>query len=81
MGRSRCLFHTPNHNFLGLRPDKIDVGNEFWLLKGAFTAFVLRPQTDGRYIVIGESYVHGIMHGEWLEQPDGSDGFGPIELI
>jgi len=81
LGQNRSLFRTLKRNLLGLGPDKMEAGDEIWLLKGAYTPFVLRPQRSGQYVVVGESYVHGVMHGEWLEQPGGADGFGPVELI
>jgi hypothetical protein len=34
------------------------------VLKGAQTPFVLRKVGESEYCLIGECYVHGIMHGE-----------------
>ena len=71
LGQNRSLFRTLKCNLLGLGPDKMEAGDEIRLLKGAYTPIVLRPQPSGQYVVVGESYVHGVMHREWLEQPGG----------
>lgn len=61
------LFRTGN-NLLGMGPRNVAEGDEVWLLQGARVPFVLRPNLEnGRYRLIGQSYVHGIMHGEALE--------------
>jgi hypothetical protein len=41
-----------------------DIGDEVWVLGGAATPYVLRPIGGGRYRLVGDAYVHGIMHGE-----------------
>ncbi|KAL8636772.1 MAG: hypothetical protein Q9228_005871 [Teloschistes exilis] len=61
------LFRTGN-NLLGMGPRNVAEGDEVWLLQGARVPFVLRPNLEnGRYQLIGQSYVHGMMHGEALE--------------
>lgn len=54
------LFAT-NEGQLGLGPESTREGDETWVLAGADTPFVLRPQEDGRYTLLGEAYVHGAM--------------------
>ncbi|RWA07059.1 hypothetical protein EKO27_g8045 [Xylaria grammica] len=39
-------------------------GDEVWVLAGGNVPFTLRKVSEGRYTLIGECYVHGIMHGE-----------------
>ena len=51
--------------FLGLAYEGVRPGDMVCLLAEAQTPFVLRPATAGRYYLIGECYVHGIMYGEW----------------
>ncbi|KAF8856023.1 hypothetical protein BDZ45DRAFT_675824 [Acephala macrosclerotiorum] len=56
-------------NGLGLAPDSVAIGDEVWILAGSQVPFILRS-VDGslrRYKLIGEAYVHGIMHGEGME--------------
>ncbi|KAL9577887.1 MAG: hypothetical protein Q9212_006079 [Teloschistes hypoglaucus] len=61
------LFRTGN-NLPGMGPRHVAEGDEVWLLQGARVPFVLRPNSEnGRYQLIGQLYVHGILHGEALE--------------
>jgi hypothetical protein len=34
------------------------------------TPYILRPKEGGDYLLIGKSYVHGLMYGEALEKED-----------
>ncbi|KAJ4422371.1 hypothetical protein N0V82_003025 [Gnomoniopsis sp. IMI 355080] len=58
---------------LGLAALPTQPGDEVWALAGSQVPFILRTNaSDGpsgarRYRVIGETYVHGIMHGEEVE--------------
>ncbi|RSL85494.1 hypothetical protein CDV31_016557 [Fusarium ambrosium] len=62
----RSLFAT-SEGHLGAGPDSTREGDEIWNLVGADTPFVLRPQGDGRYTLLGGAYVHGAMFAEWHE--------------
>ncbi|OBR14671.1 Ankyrin and HET domain-containing protein [Colletotrichum higginsianum IMI 349063] len=52
--------------FLGLGPVGMSVGDSVWAVPGADVPMVFRPGGDGRFSVVGEAYVHGIMDGELL---------------
>jgi hypothetical protein len=69
----RRLFAT-DKGYIGLAPAGTQVGDRVCILLGGHTPFLLRPseQYSGRYRLVGECYVHGIMHGEALQQ-DGLD--------
>lgn len=42
-------------------------GDQVWLLENGRVPFILRPLSQARtYILVGESYIHGIMHGELM---------------
>jgi len=41
-----------------------------WVIRGYNFPVILLRQEDGSQIVIGDCYVHGIMHGEVLDKPD-----------
>ncbi|KAJ9156280.1 hypothetical protein NKR23_g1143 [Pleurostoma richardsiae] len=73
----RRIFRTRD-NYLGNGPRSIEVGDEVWVLAGLKVPFLLRPQGNGRYLAVGDAYVHGLMHGEALERK-GSD-FVTVEL-
>lgn len=62
----RRLFLT-NGNLLGLGPQSLERGDTVWLLPGGRVPIILRQRENGHYVVIGEAYVHGIMHGEAVE--------------
>ncbi len=49
---------------LGLAPDSVAVEDEVWIIAGSPVPFILRPVGNNKYKLIGEVYVHGIMHGE-----------------
>ncbi|KAK6437522.1 hypothetical protein LTR95_006278 [Oleoguttula sp. CCFEE 5521] len=57
-------------------PRSSQVGDIICVLQGAPCPFVLRPSPAGRYAIVGDAYVHGIMNGEaW------TDDAGPVEDI
>jgi len=70
-GRRR-LFRTSTE-LLGLGPMDMVIGDEVWILAGAKMPFVLRSLENGRYRLLGQAYVHGVMHGEAVEGSDGSE--------
>jgi hypothetical protein len=69
----RRLFAT-GKKYIGLAPASTQVADLVCVLSGGRTPFHLRPSEEypGRHTLVGESYVHGIMHGEALQQ-DGLD--------
>lgn len=65
-GSMRRLFKTEN-KYLGTGARSTQVGDELWVLAGAPVPFVLRHLPSGVHQVVGEAYVHSIMHGEATE--------------
>lgn len=65
----RRLFSTCE-GLLGVGPrsmfDEGESGYEIYILKGAKVPYILRKLENGTYRLVGEAYVHGIMHGEVL---------------
>jgi hypothetical protein len=62
----RRLYRT-SRGYLGLGPESTAVGDEAWLLQGAKMPFVLRKISNlSSYRLVGETYLHGFMHGEML---------------
>jgi hypothetical protein len=60
----RRQFVTDN-GFLGLGPRNMQVGDIVCVLFGGSIPYILRSNdTSGVFKLVGESYVHGIMHGE-----------------
>ncbi|KAI9711819.1 MAG: hypothetical protein M1820_001964 [Bogoriella megaspora] len=67
----RCFFVSENSH-IGLAPAFIRQSDQIWFLSGADVAFVLRPIASRsemkRFELMGECYVHGLMHGEILQR-------------
>jgi hypothetical protein len=62
----RNLFRT-NNGLLGLCPRTSQPDDSIWLIKGARVPYVLRPHLGREsYTFIGECYIHGAMHGEFM---------------
>ena len=62
----RALFVT-SRGYIGLAPWNAQVGDIIAILDGGKTPFLLRAASSSMHILVGESYVHGIMGGEALE--------------
>ncbi|KAF2727913.1 hypothetical protein EJ04DRAFT_391659, partial [Polyplosphaeria fusca] len=63
----RCLGRLPfvtKRGHLVLGYDYVRRGDVVALVRGAQMPYVFRRQSEGRYRVIGEAYVDGIMDGE-----------------
>ncbi|KAF3023091.1 hypothetical protein E8E14_013286 [Neopestalotiopsis sp. 37M] len=66
INRWRTLFKT-NNMMLGLGHDTVKVGDVVTLLRGNKTPVILRRRDpDNDYTYLGDAYVDGIMHGEFL---------------
>lgn len=79
--RRHRLFSTREHR-LGIGASSVKEGDEVWLLQGGLIPFILRwKSAQEAYVLIGEAYVHGIMHGEALDDAYPGQGFGPVKLI
>lgn len=53
---------------LGWTVDGARVGDEICVLYGGAYPFVLRPDGDGRHTIVGDSYTHGLMEGEAMDE-------------
>jgi hypothetical protein len=66
----RFIRTTEDH--IGLSPESVDVGDMVCIVQGARTPLIIRKvegygQND--YRLIGDAYIHGMMHGEALKAP------------
>jgi hypothetical protein len=75
----RKLF-TTDHGYLGNGAASLEMGGEIWALAGASVPLLLRPVVSG-YRLIAEAYVHGIMHGEAVEDSVGSSHVQTIIIV
>jgi hypothetical protein len=62
----RKLFFTRN-GYFGLGPEAMEEGDLCCILFGARVPFILR-RVGHQYLLVGESYIHGVMRGEVIEQ-------------
>ena len=72
-GRMRRLFRTSSMMLLGTGANALRVGDEVWILGGGRVPYVLQrvkqtpgsaPTIGGTHRLVGEAYVHGLMHGD-----------------
>ncbi|CZR57862.1 uncharacterized protein PAC_07751 [Phialocephala subalpina] len=64
----RRLFATDSAR-LGLGPRTMEEGDEVWIVESGAMPLILRPAgSEGEYLLVGEAYVHGIMHGEAVSE-------------
>jgi hypothetical protein len=65
----RRLFRTQS-NYLGIGPQSLKNGDKVWVVAGAAVPLVLRLSGNGKWRLVGEAYVHGIMNGEVVDMRD-----------
>ena len=56
-----------NGGHVGLAPARAESGDCICIILGSPVPYILRASTEGKFVLIGEAYVHGIMDGEWLD--------------
>ncbi|KAF4956020.1 hypothetical protein FGADI_4193 [Fusarium gaditjirri] len=74
-GADKALFVTEK-GYLGLGPARTEVGDVVSLIAGAHVPLVLRKGGQG-WILIGETYVHGVMYGEAVNNGD----FQKVDIV
>ena len=62
-------FFTTREGYIGLAPSRTTAGDLVCVIQGANVPFILRP-TGENYVLVGECYCHGIMHGEAMLRKD-----------
>ena len=61
------VFRT-RKGYIGVGPENVQEGDQVCILRGLFIPIILRSVVggEGRFEVIGETWVHGIMDGEFM---------------
>ena len=78
--KGRAFFITKT-GYYGLGPVVMKPGDECYILYGARVPFVLRPTGEhGPVRLMGEAYVHGIMHGELFTNSDVDRTWNNLEI-
>jgi hypothetical protein len=75
--RRRCVCRKSG--YIGQVPLNTCVRDEIFIPLGSAIPFIIRPQTSsiGKFQLIGECYIHGIMNGEVLKR----DGYESVEAL
>ncbi|EMD85926.1 hypothetical protein COCC4DRAFT_202603 [Bipolaris maydis ATCC 48331] len=68
--KGRRLGRTKS-GWLCLLPAHVKAGDKLILLKGATVPFIVRQRKDGYWLLVGDAYVHGIMHGQAYDDDAG----------
>ena len=63
----RRLYSTKEGR-IGTGPPEIEQGHAIAILSGCDVPVVLRPVEEGRYEIIGETYIQGVMNGEVMKK-------------
>ncbi|KAI4178379.1 MAG: hypothetical protein L6R41_008413 [Letrouitia leprolyta] len=73
-------FFRTSKGYMGTGSLSMEEGNSIWLTPGAEVFFILRekPGTD-RFELVGDAYVHGLMHGEACKDVEGKSEM--IEIV
>lgn len=66
---------TSNEGHLGLGPQNIQTGDLVCILFGSEVPLILRRSMTGTYTLIGDAYVYGIMHGEYIDTNSRTETF------
>ncbi|KAF4633167.1 hypothetical protein G7Y89_g4959 [Cudoniella acicularis] len=64
----RRFCRTTNHHFAWI-PKKAQINDEIFIIRGARIPCVLRPQPNGKFQLVGECWIEGLMEGEALDLP------------
>jgi hypothetical protein len=72
------IFFSATRGYFGIGPTVMQAGDVCCVFLGAGVPFILRKE-GFRYILLGESYVHGVMRGEVLQMCQ-SGGFHSGEI-
>ncbi|EUC42939.1 hypothetical protein COCMIDRAFT_102197 [Bipolaris oryzae ATCC 44560] len=75
---TRCFLTRDGR--LGLGPRITAGGDQIWLPMGADTPFVLRPLHGGKFKILGQAYLHGVMQGEVVADLT-EDNFEVVKLV
>jgi hypothetical protein len=72
-------FFVTKRGKIGIGPRNMELGDSVCSLFGCSVPFIIRPATEiGRYRLLGDAYVHGIMDGELFEKVENGDSFRPV---
>jgi hypothetical protein len=71
---SRCiagrLVFVSEEGYFGSGPESMEIGDTVWVVSGCSSLLVFRkhPSDATCYQLVGEAYIHGLMHGEAVKE-------------
>ena len=74
--RRRTVF-TKDGRF-AVAPMSTKTSDQIWILGGSLVPVILKRVSEGRYNLVGQAFVYGVMHGEAV---DGTKELGSILLV
>jgi len=63
LGFHRTLFKT-GHGYVGISSRHVKEGDAVALFQGGKMPLVIREAEEGKWHIVGDTYIHGIMNGE-----------------
>lgn len=63
----RRVFTTASKGYLGIGPRSLEPGDGVFVLRGGRVPFILRKVDGNKFSIVGECFVHGVMHGEAVQ--------------
>jgi hypothetical protein len=76
-GRAICF--TDNGQIC-LTPGRVEAGDILVILQGGNGLYVLRPRGD-HFLFVGDAYMHGVMEGEAVSEPDWEEKLQTFSII
>jgi hypothetical protein len=82
MALSGQRVYRTSKGYVGVGPVSVEPGDQVWMICDARVPFVLRPSATvkAKYILIGETYLHGCMLGEMVTS-NLENQLGPVCLV
>ncbi|TDZ20759.1 Heterokaryon incompatibility protein 6, OR allele [Colletotrichum orbiculare MAFF 240422] len=78
---SNRRFFTTRGGYWGLGPPLMRGGDVCAVLMGGDVPFVLRPTDDGRFRLVGQAYMYGVMYGELVTKAEIGEGTLSIQEV
>jgi hypothetical protein len=75
----RCSVFVSQGGHVLLANSDVQPGDKMTILKGGRAVYILRPAGD-EYTLVSTAFVHGLMEGQAVREPDFEDNVKPIRI-
>jgi hypothetical protein len=72
--------YRTSRGYIGLAPRSTEAGDQVWMMCDSQNPLLLRPTAEGKYTLVGPSYLHGCMYGEMVTE-ELKERIGSVHLI